>query len=111
MNEQEKYMQEYLVWKKNNFNNKQGFFPVFSTFLNKMPELSTGAISLYLYFGLYSNNSTGESFHSLEKIAAFFNKTPRTITSWIKELECNQLIARKQIGYNKVAITYLLPYK
>lgn len=111
MDKNEKLLNEYLIWKQNNFNKKKGFFPIFKEFLNYMPNISPGAISLFLYFGLNSKTHTGDSFHSIQTIADFFGKTPRTITNWIKELEDNDLIIRKQFGLNQVSITYLRPYR
>ncbi|MCU7558610.1 helix-turn-helix domain-containing protein [Macrococcus capreoli] len=110
MKKEEQFMNEYLAWKTNNINNKSGFFPIYNDFLNHLNNLSPGAVSLYLYFGINSKNMTGESFHSIEKISDYFDRTPRTITNWINELEEYGLIERKQKGYNKVAVTYLKPY-
>lgn len=101
---------EYLIWKQAQFSQKKGFFPVFSDFKPYMKKLSPGAISLYIYLGLHSNYETGESFHSIQKISIFFNKSPRTISNWIRELEDNGLIKREQKKLNGVSHTYLTPY-
>lgn len=111
MNEAERLMNDYLIWKTDNINKKVGFFPVYSNFKEHMRELSPGAISLYLYFGIHSKNKTGESYHSIETIADFFGKSSRTISSWIKELEENQLIVRRQNKIRGVSTTYLRPYR
>jgi len=51
---------EHSQWRDTNFSNKAGFFPVFQDFKNLLSELSGGAVSLFLYLGLHSNNQTGE---------------------------------------------------
>lgn len=101
---------EYAAWKKSNFDNRQGFFPVFSDFKMVMRHLSPGATTLYVYLGLYSNYKTGEVYHSLGTISNYFDKSTRTISNWMKELEQNKLIYRSQKEVNGVSHTYLLPY-
>lgn len=98
-------------WRDTNFIEKKGFFPVFEDFKEVMPEISTGAISLFIYFGLHSNNLTGECFHSIERISKFFGKSTRTISSWIKELEEKKLIERVQLKFNSTAHTFIKPYR
>ncbi|MCI5942727.1 MAG: helix-turn-helix domain-containing protein [Ligilactobacillus animalis] len=100
----------YQLWRKEKFNNKEGFFPVFADFKKEMRKLSPGAISLYIYFGLHSNNRTGTSFHSIGTIANYFGKSPRTITNWIRELTDAKLIERYQEKKGGKTITYLIPY-
>lgn len=102
--------EEFRNWKEDQQKKAKGFFPVYNEFLKYLSLLSPGACSLYLYFGLHSKNLTGESFHDVKKIASFFGKTPRTIRSWISELEKHKLIYRLQVKYNGVTYTYLLPY-
>lgn len=111
MKESERLMNDFLIWKTDNINNKSGFFPIYSSFKNHMHKLSPGAISLYVYFGLHSKNKTGESYHSIDTIASYFGKSSRTISSWIKELEENELIIRRQNKFSGVSITYLRPYE
>lgn len=108
--EQETLMHEYMIWKTKNFNNNEGFFPVFKNFEKFFPVLSTGAISLYVFFGIHSKNRTGDSFYSINSIAKIFGKSTRTISFWISELEMNGLIVRKQKSKNNVSITFLRPY-
>lgn len=111
MNKSERYMNDFLIWKTDNINNKVGFFPIYSSFKNHMQKLSPGAIALYVYFGIHSKNKTGDSYHSIDTIASYFGKSSRTISSWIKELEESELIVRSQIKFSGVSITYLRPYK
>lgn len=101
---------EHTEWRNKNFLNKQGFFPVFQGFKNQMKILSPGAISLFLYLGLHSNNLTGETTHSIERMASFFGKSTRTISMWLKELEENGLIERVQITFNGTSHTFIRPY-
>lgn len=105
-----KFKREHLEWRENNFRKKHGFFPVFKDFKFHMKNLSPGAISLFVYLGLHSNNLTGESSHGIEKMARFFNKSTRTISSWLKELEKEGLIERVQIKFNGPSHTFIKPY-
>lgn len=100
----------YYNWRKKQYNNKEGFFPIFQSFSEKMTNLSNGAIALYVFLGLKSNYQTGISFYSIQKLSIIFDKSPRTISFWIKDLENNKLIYRKQQTLNGVSTTYLLPY-
>lgn len=101
---------DYMLWRAEKFSKKEGFFPIFEGFDKYFKKLSPGAISLFLYLGIHSNNRYGMSFHSIETIAEKFNKTPRTITNWMSELIDVGLIERKQHKYNGVSTTYLRPY-
>ena len=67
-------------------------------------------MKLYIFFGIHSNNSTGESYYSIKQISLYFGKSERTINNWIKELEDVNLIKRYQLSYNNVAHTFLQPY-
>lgn len=101
---------EHSIWRKKQFADKKPFFPVFKEFTEYLEHLSPGAVTLFLYIGLYGNNQSGECYHSIETIAAFFHKTPRTISNWIAELEDIGLIERFQIEKNGVSHTFLRPY-
>lgn len=79
--------EEHSLWRDTNFSNKNGFFPVFHDFKSLLPSLTGGAVSLFIYLGLHSNNQTGECFHYIDEISEFFKKSPRTISRWIDELE------------------------
>lgn len=102
--------QIYSKWRKDQYTNKTGFFPIFNSFEEKMKELSPGATYLFIYLGMHSNYEQGTSFYSIATLAIKLNKSPRTISNWIKELENEQLIYRKQHKVNQVSTTYLLPY-
>lgn len=101
---------EHMEWREYNFKNKEGFYPIFADFKDYLNELSPGAITLFLYFGMYSNNQTGECKHTLETIAKNLNRSVRTISNWIKELEEFELIKRIQLDYNSPSRTYIIPY-
>ena len=101
---------EHSQWRDTNFSNKNGFFPIFYDFKELLPNLSGGSVSLFIYLGLHSNNQTGECFHSIDKISKFFNKSPRTISTWINELENAELIQRLQLEINGPAHTFIRPY-
>jgi len=101
---------KYRQWRKKNYQDNRGFFPIFDGFEKYFSLISPGAISLYVYFGMKSNTKTGVSFYSLNKIAGDFDKTPRTVSNWIQELVDIGLIFRKQKKLNSVSYTYLQPY-
>lgn len=101
---------QHREWRDSNFKNKKGFFAVFQDFKFVMEDLSPGAISMFLYLGLHSNNLTGEVTHSIDRIAKYFNKSPRTISTWLKELEEKNLIVRIQITFNGPSHTFIMPY-
>lgn len=105
-----KRKEDYNKWRKYNFSEHKGFFPIFEDFSQYMNKLSTGAISMYVFLGLKSSYKDGTSFYSIEKLALHFNKSERTISNWLKELENNNLIYRKQKKFNSVSTTYLVPY-
>jgi len=102
---------EYTEWKETALDTF-GYFPVFQplkeTFL--LRNLSGNALKLYLYLGLMSKNTTGETWVSLDTIAEYFGKSTRTISIWIKELEKARLIERMQMEPNGVSHTFLKPY-
>lgn len=100
----------HLEWRDKNFKNKKGFFPIFHGFKEHMKTLSPGATSLFLYLGLHSNNLTGETTHSIERMANFFGKSTRTISMWLKELESHDLIERIQLTFNGTSHTFIKPY-
>lgn len=102
----------YQQWKKESLNSK-GFFVVFNGFLegNILKKISGGALKLYMFLGINSNNLTGESFYTVKQMSEYFETSERTISNWIKELEKNNLIIRIQFKYNGVTHTFLNPYK
>ncbi|MCM3625263.1 MULTISPECIES: helix-turn-helix domain-containing protein [Brevibacillus] len=102
--------EKHIQWRNERFLLKDGFFPVFKDFEYYLPKISGGAVSLFIYLGIHSNNKTGECYHDLERIAKFFDKTPRTITNWFAELEDIGLIERFQLKLNGVAHTFIVPY-
>ena len=105
------YRGNHERWKKYKLSEK-GFFPVFNSFKDNyvLREVSGNALKLYLYLGLMSNNQSGETWVTIESAAAYFDKTPRTISNWVNELERKNLIRKLQLKPNSVAHTFLLPY-
>lgn len=101
----------YSVWKKEMLKT-EGYFPVFQPFKEKrvLKDISGNALKLYIYLGLQSKNETGETWVTIETISNYFEKSPRTISNWIKELEKNELITRFQLEINGPAYTFLRPY-
>lgn len=101
----------YENWKKEALNNS-GYFVIFNGFLSDdiLKKISGNALKLYIYLGLHSKNMTGEVWHTNNSISKYFNRTDRTIRTWIKELENLNLIYRMQLEFNGVAHNYLLPY-
>jgi sarcosine oxidase delta subunit len=105
------YRKEYEEWKGMALDNF-GYFPIFKPFKETflLRNLSGNALKLYLYLGLMSKNTTGETWVSIDTTAEYFNKSKRTISGWIKELEKAKLIERMQMDLNGVAHTFLKPY-
>lgn len=103
--------EDYMIWKKNSLKDS-GYFILFNGFLetNALKDISGGALKLYLFLGLKSNNKTGESFYKIESMSEYFNVSDRTISNWIKELVDRNLIYRVQMEYNSVTHTFLKPY-
>jgi predicted transcriptional regulator len=62
-----------------------------------------------LYFAFAAHNEYGNSWHSIETIAKYFNTRTRTVNNWIKILIDKNLIYREQKG-KRSHTTYLIPY-
>lgn len=103
--------QNYSNWKATLLE-KGGYFPIFSAFKEEfiLKKISGNAIKLYIYLGLHSGNDTGSTWVSIESIARYFDKSQRTISYWLKELEEAELIERMQMEKNGVSYTFLRPY-
>jgi len=101
----------YGKWKQQSINDN-GFFIIFNGFVesNILKNINGNALKLYIFFGIHSKNDTGESFYSIKEIAKYFNKSERTISTWIKQLEDIHLIERYQLNYDEVSHTLLQPY-
>ncbi|MEF9992742.1 MAG: helix-turn-helix domain-containing protein [Acinetobacter sp.] len=106
------YIKNYSLWRLKNKEQQSGFFIVYNDFKEKniLKNISGNALKLYIFLGLNSKNETGESWYTVETIAKYFEKSPRTINYWIKELEEYNLIQRMQLEMNAPAHTYLQPY-
>lgn len=100
------------MWKKSRLENNEGFFPIWNDFKEYLSadELSGGAIRLYVFLGLVSDNWTGESWYSVKKISEELACSERTVQNWAKELKEKDLIDRMQKKLDGVAHTYLVPY-
>lgn len=100
----------YSSWRLTNKESSEPFFPVYKTFKDShLADLDAGALRLYIYMGFSSNNSNGDSWHSIQTIADFFNVQPRTVNGWVKDLVGRGLIRRAKSGH-MTNTTYLLPY-
>lgn len=109
--EKEEVIKDYhSYWRKTNTDSSSSFVPVFSSFKERhLATLEPGALRLYLFFAFAANNRYGNSWHSIEKIAEFFNAQTRTVNNWIKVLVDKKLIYREQKG-KRSHTTYLIPY-
>lgn len=110
-NEEDLMFKEYHQhWRQTNSSISASYAPIFTTFKDKhLKTLDGGPLKLYLYFAFAADNSYGNSWWSVEKIANFFQVQTRTIDKWIKVLIDQNLIYREQHG-NKSSTTYLVPY-
>jgi predicted transcriptional regulator len=107
----EEALKEYhSAWRRSNKNSKTPFVPIFNTFRDEhLATLEPGALRLYLYFAFAAHNEYGNSWHSIETIAKYFNTRTRTVNNWIKILIDKNLIYREQKG-KRSHTTYLIPY-
>lgn len=105
------WRKNYSAWKKESLD-LSGFFVVFNGFLdnNILQKISGNALKLYVFLGIKSNNSTGESYYTITSIAKYFKKSERTINNWMKELVKLNLIKRVQFEKNNVSHTFIQPY-
>lgn len=105
------YREEYLSWKEYSLNH-EGYFPLFDRFKDQfiLRNVSGNALKLYLYLGLHAKNKTGECWVSIDTMAKYFEKSNRTISGWLRELEKAELIKRIQLEKDGVAFTFLRPY-
>ena len=108
----EYYRKNYKNWKAIKIYDKAGFFLVYNDFKNKniLKKVSGNAIKCYLYLGISSKNDSGESWHTVERIATYFEVSTRTVSNWLAELEKYNLIKRLQFDMNEVSHTFLQPY-
>lgn len=83
---------------------------LYSNFRNKhLASIDGGPLKLYLFFCFHADNTDGDSWYSIQKIAEFFNVQTITVDKWINALVKEELIYREQINH-KSNTTYLLPY-
>lgn len=106
------YTDNYTHWRNICKYNKNGFFIIFNDFEEKniLKKISGNALKLYVFLGIHSKNSTGESWYTIESISQYFKKTPRSVSKWFNELEKLNLIRRIQLEYNGASHTFLQPY-
>lgn len=106
------YTKNYCRWRLNQKENNAGFFIIYNDFKEKniLKNINGNALKLYIFIGMNSRNETGESWYTIESLAKYFGKSPRTISYWIEELERLNLIKRMQLEPNKPSHTYLQPY-
>lgn len=102
---------EYRAWKHNALA-QSAYFPVFTEFKEShlLRNLSGGALKVYIYLGLHSKQWTGETWVTLEQMAAYFGVSKRTINNWLQELKKKRLVERMQMELNGVSFTFLRPY-
>lgn len=106
-----KFSNPHKEWRQWCFQNKKGFFPVFTPeFVDKFKEVSGNALRLYLYLGAHINNREGYTLLAIETIAKEYKATKRTVHNWFQELRDNRLLLRIQPGFKQPTYTYLLPY-
>lgn len=108
-NKSESIMKHHEIWRSYLKENNGTFFMLYDDFNKFLPELSTGALKLYLFYGFSSRNTTGESWYGIDTLAERLDTTSRSINTWNKELEDLGLIYRAS-GNKSSSITYLIPY-
>lgn len=108
-NKSEFIMKHHEIWRNHLKENNSTFFMLYDGFNKFLPELSTGALKLYLFYGFSSRNATGESWYGIDTLAEKLDTTSRSINAWNNELEDLGLIYRSS-GNKSSSITYLIPY-
>lgn len=105
------YYSSWREFNKGDSESKEKFAMLYKSFLNEkyLASLDGGAIKLYLFFCFNANNTNGDSWYSIAKIAEYFNVQTRTVDKWVKALVDQQLIYREQVNKRSFT-TYLLPY-
>lgn len=102
---------EYSEWRDELQEINKPFFMLPNDFKHLfLKDLSGGGLKLYLFLGFHAKYQTGESWYTVEQVATFFEKDPRTVSTWFKELEDKGLIFREQKGYMMRANTFLQPH-
>lgn len=99
----------YKTWIKTSKESIEPFFIIFKKFMDYWVFLSSGAIKLYIYFGIYMDKKKGFFYRSLDTISNDLNVSKRSISKWFKELEERNLIKRQQLFLNKSSCTYMIP--
>lgn len=101
----------YRAWRDTSSVRSAPFFQLFKEFMESdhLKELEDGAIKLYLYYGFFANNDTGESWHSVERIAEYFGVQTRTVEKWNRSLKEAGLIHREK-DRRKSNSTFLIPF-
>lgn len=109
-NEESSFLKNHhSLWRKDLKDRNENFFMLYKDFANFLPELTTGALKLYLFYGFNAKNETGESWYSIDTIAEKLGTTSRSINTWNAELESLGLIYR--VSENRSSkVTYLVPY-
>lgn len=95
-------------WREFNKDRQMNFAIIPSSILSYLSEFDNKALSLYLYYCLHANNSTGESWHSTNKCADELGVTVRSINNWNNVLERMGLIFREPNNHSSLS-TFLLP--
>lgn len=106
------YMKNYSKWRIDQKEKHTGFFMIYTDFKDKsiLKNINGNSLRLYIFLGLNSKNETGESWYTIESLAKYFGKSPRTIGYWLEDLERLNLIKRMQLKPNSPSHTYLQPY-
>lgn len=100
----------YKAWRETNAELSAPYFQLYKVFKERdLLKLDGGPIKLFLYYGFAANNSTGESWYSVETIAEYFGVQERTVNKWNNTLKEAGLIHREKD--NKMShTTFLLPF-
>jgi DNA-binding transcriptional regulator YhcF (GntR family) len=103
--------ENYSKWRNELQDINKPFFMIPSDFKHLfLRDISGGALKLFVFLGFHAKYQTGESWYTADQVAAFFQKDPRTVANWFKELEDLGLIFREQKGFKMKATTFLKPY-
>lgn len=112
IDDMENLRKNYSEWRNIQRKQKAPFFIIYKEFLenDKLKDINPTALKVYIYLGMYSNNETGECWHSVQTMADYFGMDKRTINRALENLIDIGLIERIQKGFKRVSNTFLKPY-
>lgn len=98
----------YNEWRLFSKSIKRSFAIIPSDLMKYINSIQKNALNLYLYYCFHANNDTGESWHSVDTCAKYFEVSNRSINNWNERLVQLGLIFRVNTNRSSTS-TFLLP--